>query len=38
MMLTRLSQLQVLGVDRTEEVTDAVVEQFWSALRGGGGA
>uniref|UniRef100_A0A383VV71 Uncharacterized protein n=1 Tax=Tetradesmus obliquus TaxID=3088 RepID=A0A383VV71_TETOB len=37
MMLTRLSRLQCLGVDRNDEVTDAVVDEFWATLRSSNG-
>jgi hypothetical protein len=37
MVLTRLSNLQRLGVDRTGEAIDEVVDSFWARLRGGCG-
>jgi hypothetical protein len=34
MLLTRLSHLQQLRVDTNSEVTDAVMAEFWAAVRG----
>jgi hypothetical protein len=34
MLLTGLTQLQELGVDRTEDITEGVVDRFWAAVRG----
>jgi hypothetical protein len=33
MLLTGLTRLQQLGVDRTAEITDEVVDSFWAALK-----
>jgi hypothetical protein len=33
LMLTGLTCLQQLGVDRTAEITDGVVDSFWAAVR-----
>jgi Leucine-rich repeat (LRR) protein len=34
MLLTGLMQLQQLGVDRTADITEEVVDSFWAAVRG----